>query len=452
MPLTIKEIRQKYPQYDHLSDNDLADKLYNKFYSNKISKNEFNSKIGLSSNEMKPSSNNEELKKQILGDQRPFGMIQDLASGALKGGQNIAALLGEAGQALGSLASPLQKLVPESMKFAPDTNIREEMGLGKERPVDIGKLISPNANPLTQAIGQYAPGIMAGGASLPGQILSNSLYAGTQASPEQENLGGVLPEGRPGAMIEGAGAALVPKALSLAGKGLSKLNPMRFTNKNIIKDILETRKSVQNKYSELYDDLWKQANEKGLGGELVNKPEIKYNTIQKYTPAKKIEGLADFKANPTLDNAHSAKSELLAIQRELDKKVTHTKAEQKQYKAISKAIKNIQDNMFSTKEGKVDLDLLNQYKKVQEGYKNDVVPYRNKNINLYKAKEITDKQLIQRLSKGPFAAKLGDRHLIGTRDKVKAALKIGGLGGAGAGGISYLLKNYGNKGMSSYGE
>ncbi len=44
--MTIKEFRQKYPQYNDLSDNDLALRLYNKYYSD-MDFNEFRNKIGM---------------------------------------------------------------------------------------------------------------------------------------------------------------------------------------------------------------------------------------------------------------------------------------------------------------------------------------------------------------------------------------------------------------------
>ncbi len=43
---TIQDIRQQYPQYNDLSDQDLADRFHNKFYSD-ISKDDFYNKIGL---------------------------------------------------------------------------------------------------------------------------------------------------------------------------------------------------------------------------------------------------------------------------------------------------------------------------------------------------------------------------------------------------------------------
>ena len=43
---TLTEIRQQYPQYSDIPDTDLADMLYNKFYTD-IPREEFNSKLGL---------------------------------------------------------------------------------------------------------------------------------------------------------------------------------------------------------------------------------------------------------------------------------------------------------------------------------------------------------------------------------------------------------------------
>src|SRR4051812_21569606 len=44
---TIAEVRQKFPQYNDMSDADLADALHRKFYSD-LPKEDFDKKIGLS--------------------------------------------------------------------------------------------------------------------------------------------------------------------------------------------------------------------------------------------------------------------------------------------------------------------------------------------------------------------------------------------------------------------
>ena len=46
---TIQEIRQKYPQYSDMSDDQLAGALHSKFYSD-IPRDDFNKRIGLTVN------------------------------------------------------------------------------------------------------------------------------------------------------------------------------------------------------------------------------------------------------------------------------------------------------------------------------------------------------------------------------------------------------------------
>jgi hypothetical protein len=46
---TLSDIRQQYPQYNAMSDQTLSDALYSKFYDGKISREDFDSKIGIES-------------------------------------------------------------------------------------------------------------------------------------------------------------------------------------------------------------------------------------------------------------------------------------------------------------------------------------------------------------------------------------------------------------------
>lgn len=43
---TLAEIRQRYPQYNDLSDAELADRMYERFYSD-LPRDEFDARIGL---------------------------------------------------------------------------------------------------------------------------------------------------------------------------------------------------------------------------------------------------------------------------------------------------------------------------------------------------------------------------------------------------------------------
>lgn len=43
----LADFRAKFPQYEGVSDNDLADKLYSKYYADKVPRNEFNDRLGI---------------------------------------------------------------------------------------------------------------------------------------------------------------------------------------------------------------------------------------------------------------------------------------------------------------------------------------------------------------------------------------------------------------------
>ncbi len=73
--MNISEIRQKYPQYEHVNDQQLADALHEKYYSH-VPKDVFYSKIGLSQEPQKP----EEPQQSFLNK-----LPRNLLAGATRG-------------------------------------------------------------------------------------------------------------------------------------------------------------------------------------------------------------------------------------------------------------------------------------------------------------------------------------------------------------------------------
>lgn len=217
------------------------------------------------------------------------------------------------------------------------------------------------------------------------------------------------------------------------GKALSSLNPMNLSAKNIAKDIVNTAEKNKKTYGNMYNDLWKEANNKGFGNSLYN-VNIDMPTLKKFSPGKGIKGVLDFDKNPTLENAHAAKSDLLRIQRDLNKLPTLRSAERQQLKATTDAINSIQSNMFKDSSGSLDQNMLNKYNKIQQGYANEVIPYKNMAINKFKRNEMSAKELVNSLSGGEFAAKRGKYHPeIGIRNALKKYPYLTGAAGAGLG-------------------
>lgn len=224
---------------------------------------------------------------------------------------------------------------------------------------------------------------------------------------------------------------LTKELLSTAtgGSSESAINgALKLTNKNIIKDILKTSEENKQKYSVLYKDLFKEAEQKELGNLSHVADKIDYKTIEQYTPASKITKLDKFIKDPTVKNAHHAKSDLMKINSKLENKDTLIGGERDQYNAITDAINKLKNNMFKTKQGNIDENMFKKYEQIQSGYANDVVPYTyNKSIKKYLNKKMLDKELISALSKGEFAAKVGDVHNIGKRDMLQNILKYIGI-------------------------
>lgn len=231
---------------------------------------------------------------------------------------------------------------------------------------------------------------------------------------------------------------LVRNSLNIipAARASMALNPLNLSPKNIAKDILKTGEENKNTYGSLYKNLWKDAESKGFGDSLYG-VNLDIPILKKFSPGKSIKGVLDFNNNPTLQNAHAAKSDLLRLQRDLTKLPTLRSAERQQLKAVTEGIDSIQSNMFKSPAGKIDQNMLDAYKKIQQGYANEVIPYKNRNIGKFKRNEMSAKELVNALSKGEFAAKRGSFHpQIGIRNYVKQHPY---LSGAGAGSIGTLL-------------
>lgn len=259
--------------------------------------------------------------------------------------------------------------------------------------------------------------------------------------PYQEDISGALDQFTGNEMNPGDALTrgLVRNALAIAPatKAASVLNPMKLTYKSLAKDVLKTREKNIGEYGSRYEGLWKEAEGKGFGDALYD-IDIDMPTIKKYSPNKGIKGLEDFDKNPTLQNAHAAKSDLLRIKRDLDKLTTLRTAERQQLGAVNNAIDSINKNMFKGPDGKIHEGMKQKYGALQEGYRNEVVPYKNKAINEFMRGESSEKELINSLSKRSFARKRGKSHpRIGIKNKLNNLPYLKGTGLMGLGGLLY---------------
>lgn len=154
----------------------------------------------------------------------------DILGGVARGAQHTAAAMGEAGQYVGDnpITRAINKKLPEWMKVVPNVNVREEMGLGKNNPVDLGAMIeSKNPNPLLSGLGQYGLGGVSGGARTLPMMAANAANAAAQAQPGQRVKAGV----------EGAVSTALPVA---AVRGANAMRPSKMLAGNLSPEQLQS--------------------------------------------------------------------------------------------------------------------------------------------------------------------------------------------------------------------
>jgi hypothetical protein len=110
---SLNEIRQKYPQYNDMNDQEFADKFHAKFYSD-IPKDEFYNKIGLSSEE----NQGESLLQKAGGIAQKYinEPVEDIGRQALNVGAG-------AGQGLANVGAGTRNILAKGANLVPGVNV-----------------------------------------------------------------------------------------------------------------------------------------------------------------------------------------------------------------------------------------------------------------------------------------------------------------------------------------
>jgi hypothetical protein len=228
--------------------------------------------------------------------------------------------------------------------------------------------------------------------------------------------------------------------------------PLKLTKKGIIKDVINTRNLMQEKYSGtegLYNALFKEATEKGA------KPSVDINKID-------IEGLGGNKRiernytaihnlknkNLSFQDYQDAIKELGKIEREMkttkELQGTLTNSQDRKLHAATNAKQYVQENMFKNKHGDLIPDLLERHKKVQEGYATEVIPYNIPALSEFERGKASASNVYKELLQDPFYTQRAKHHRINQREMIKNALIAAGLGVPGTKMAYDLFKRTGN--------
>lgn len=139
--LSMKEIRAKYPSYDDLSDQELADALHKKYYSD-LDKDDFYSRIGF----VQPEQD---------------GILSKIGQGASRVGRNIGLGITELGRNLANTPHNLANLIGQGDNVAnlvdPNFDYGPSFGFTEEPTL---------TDKLTRGLAQYGPAFALPGVSL----------------------------------------------------------------------------------------------------------------------------------------------------------------------------------------------------------------------------------------------------------------------------------------------
>jgi hypothetical protein len=228
--MNIQEFKQQYPAYKDIPDDVLADKLYNKFYSTAMSREDFNKKLGMQTQVSTQPQNGivnqigqgigntaqdligmgagainaivhpvDTAKSTAQALSHPVDLARDVTQGALQGTINLGALLNKGLTAGVNKALGTQLAAPDVSNFA--------------APVGSGK--SGLSNQIARGFGSFAPLALTGGESILGQLLAASLSSAANAPKGNEVSGlteGLLTSALPLSVLKGA-EALRPSSI-----------------------------------------------------------------------------------------------------------------------------------------------------------------------------------------------------------------------------------------------
>ena len=263
-------------------------------------------------------------------------------------------------------------------KKVPHYPVEQTTGMGEKPLVDYNKLVglSPDkVSPILQDV------VSAGtaGPSVLSQALTNALFRSNEATPDQQNLGGYLPQGAPGAALQGAAE---PIALVAAGKLASYVptagryihelfSPKALSDRlaeEHIKNIQKIYPQIVAKQQEAYNyPIKKYGNEsviKSNYGGLKTQDATTFLGWDKKLidelPPKSKTAYINFKNDPIVSNLHDLQSQLGKDGYGINPKIDKAK-----YNLITQAAEDTKSKLMNFFKNKTDDPLA--YEKYKQG-------------------------------------------------------------------------------------
>jgi hypothetical protein len=414
--MDIRQVREKYPQYNHVSDEVLANKLHEKYYSH-VPKESFYSKIGFKP-ESKGFSGVAEDAWQGVKDVVPgiinfaqeypselVGATKQVWTDPVRAAQNI-------GQGVTNFAEGVQNFYPNSRDYLRRKEITKQESpdiYNQIEHADIGKLTGRGkqkpGDALISNLVEMIPSLFGGELGQAAGLLRTGQRAGSQAlNAIGQNENPVTAAVTAGA-LEGAG--------KLGGKAISKgydiaSNPI--TKAKISEKVVDTTNQLKSEFTERYHGNKEAVSQAGVDtvvpekiinsetfsqmlkeNRVSNKPQIipslskefYYDAIKKGLKPKHMVSFKEYLKNPTFENARGLRSDLGKAIKEMNKSPSLSDAQLKSLRAATKAKEKLDLNIDRTLRKSSNPALADELKSIDTDYSQYKPLLENKNINAY---------------------------------------------------------------------
>lgn len=389
---TLQEIRQQYPQYNDMSDQQLADAMHSKFYSD-MPKDQFYKKIGFSGQQ--PQQQGDQTLNFIIG---AGDSIRDMIAGAanLIPGVNLPT------PKLGSGTTyNIGRGVGDVAGFIGGGEVLDTARAGAEAIPAIGKF--------AKALG--GEGKLSGAAR---RTLGGGAY-GLATNPDERGTGAA----------EGAGLSLATEALPLPFKAAAQatklFKPQEYAEgimqslsggKSLEDNSKDLADAIKNAYTsrikegtELYSPVFSKLGENNIYEEVSpfssSYQNLDKNIVKNFKYDSDLKDLHQkFIENPTLQNAHNLQSQLGSSIRD-SSKGNLSIADKNIVKGYQKAQSSLKDDISSFLKNS-DPEMAEQYETATQNWRENVIPYvENKKISGIAKGDITNPRAITNIFKNP---------------------------------------------------
>lgn len=370
--MSLQKARELFPNESHLSDEELGDKIYKEHYSD-LPREEFNKKFF---GEKKQEKINRPSYGPESGRTNP---VEPFLANVLDAAAN-------------AVPSTLNLIPGAHFPYSDVSSLLSKEQQQQQIPKIAGKIAG-----LAGPGGLAVKGLSAipRAAHIPKLVAEMAKYGAAGFATGAESDDDLI--GRSITALLGAGAPAAGYGAKLAGKTIAG----KYHSPNIAKEVLETKRNVQNLFRKKYNDFFESAKEQGINK--VFKPKEVKEIGEKFIkrlPQDKTEKLKEFMSSPTLKNAHSAQSELEKVISGYKSKRELLPHEETRLKAAEKLRKSINGSIDDVLNISGNKKLADEYKSLGKDYAQEYVPYASSNA----IKGLTSRKL--KTSKKDFARKL----------------------------------------------